>query len=203
MLPEPPPRSSLAASPPPDRQPAPGCPLKENKLQQPTRRQTPGPVQHRFGRTRASGSALSFLRRSEPYLEFNAPGRADKQKGGGPAVSQGTADPWGCGGTCFFPDRRPASSWSGSPSGKAKHCPEAAVVVIWRAAPFWGPFGFLKGVALAVSCLTAEVRDGPTAEQRAVNPLAQFLQRHFAQPKQFAMQNGKGVKEGESDELDP
>jgi len=65
---------------------------------------------------------------------------------------------------------------------------------ILQAALFLGLFGYIEGVGVALSCLTAEVRHGPGAEQRAVNPLAQFLQRYFAQPEKFAVHNGKSVK---------
>ena len=59
-------------------------------------------------------------------------------------------------------------------------------------------------VAVFFVCfLSAEKWHRRTAEQRAVNLLAQFLQRHFAQPKKFAVKNGKGVEEGEGDDFDP
>src|SRR5580658_194696 len=55
---------------------------------------------------------------------------------------------------------------------------------------------------VAVS-LTAEKGPRRAAEQRAVNLLAQFLQRHLAQTEKLAVQNGKGVKEGEGDDFYP
>ena len=91
----------------------------------------------------------------------------------------------------------PVSRW------KTKHCLEAAVLFISLAVPFSRPFDCMEGVAVAWSCLSAEVRCGPTAEQRAVNPLAQLLKRYLAQTEKFAMANGEGVKKGEGDDFYP
>ena len=55
----------------------------------------------------------------------------------------------------------------------------------------------------ALSGLTAQAPNGPATEQRAVNALAELLQRHLAQSEQFAVHNGKGVKEREGDDFYP
>src|SRR5258706_2065469 len=51
--------------------------------------------------------------------------------------------------------------------------------------------------------LSAKTRNRPTAEQRAIDALAYFLERNLAQAEEFTVQNGKGVEEREGDDFYP
>jgi hypothetical protein len=50
---------------------------------------------------------------------------------------------------------------------------------------------------------TAEALNRLTTKQRAINLFTHLVQRGVAQTEEFAMQNGKGVKEREGDDLNP
>ena len=65
------------------------------------------------------------------------------------------------------------------------------------------PVFWLDCVSEVLFGSTAEAPNGPATEQRAVNALAEFLQRHLAQSEKFAVHNGKGVKEREGDDFYP
>jgi hypothetical protein len=56
----------------------------------------------------------------------------------------------------------------------------------------------------SIGCwLPAEKPAWRATEQRAVNLLAHLVECGLAQPEEFAVQNGKGVKEREGDDFDP
>ena len=57
--------------------------------------------------------------------------------------------------------------------------------------------------AALFSFLTAEEPNRRPTEQRAINLLAQFVERGLAQPEEFAVQKSKGVKEREGDDFYP
>ena len=62
----------------------------------------------------------------------------------------------------------------------------------------------LRSVACFVFCaLPAEQQNRLTTQQGAIKLLADLVEGGQAQPEEFAVQNGEGMKEREGDNLDP